>query len=115
MNSAAASNAPTDPVSARAVFIAWEQLRVVFNVVLLLLVAIVGRDFWSEPGFVRFVTKAGVLANVCYCIGPVLEGYLALAGAPRRTLRIALFGGGLVLACGLAALVVIAWPLRVND
>ena len=115
MTSTAMPTEPANPASARAVFIAWEQLRVVFNLALIALVVILGREFWRVPGFLRYITKAGVVANVCYCSGPVLEGYLALAGVPRRAVRVSLFGGGLLVACWLSAIVVIAWPLHEQD
>lgn len=105
----------TEPVSAREVFIAWERLRVVFNLALIVLVAIFGHDYWSERGFLSYVIKAAFVANVGYCAGPVAEGYLALAGVQRRAARAALFGGGLVIACLFCAMVVIAWPLRELD
>jgi hypothetical protein len=78
----------------RAIF-AWERWRVIYNVVL------------AVAGFLAIATASGPLpehfevdvvagvvgANLCYCIGPVLEAYLVWFGLPQKYVR----GGLLIL------------------
>lgn len=52
----------------------------------------------SEPKFTVFVIECAVAANVAFCAGHVVEGYVSLLGAPRKTTRYALFTLGTILA-----------------
>lgn len=100
--------------SAREVFLAWEGLRVVFNGVLAFLTValaaafgIAGNaDFWFD------VAASGVGANVCYCVGPCAEGYLAMLRVDRRVARGLVFAAGLSLSSlgALASVVAAAIP-----
>ena len=85
-----------DDVSAMDVFLAWEKLRIVYNGVLVSIVVISilsGRDF--NP----FVLIEGALfANLCYCSGPVAEGYCCLFGISRQFARAVIFIVGVLMA-----------------
>jgi hypothetical protein len=85
-------NEPT----AMQVFFAWEKLRIVYNLLLALLVlSIRGSDVFDLlPNFI----EAAILANVCYCVGPVAEGYLCLLGLKRIPARLISCFLGLLLA-----------------
>lgn len=95
--------------SARAVFIAWEGLRIAYIAILiffsLALAAALGVEidtlFWQR------VIPGAVFANVCFCVGPCAEGYLALMGADRRLARGFFFLAGLSLTSLLATVVVV--------
>ena len=100
--------------TAKSVFIAWELLRLVFNaalvvVVILASVTLINRTELADPRFWRFLAKAAVGANVCFCAGPVVEGYLLQAGIPRRVSRLALFFGGLIVSMFLAFGCIATW------
>jgi hypothetical protein len=82
-----------DRPTAMQVFGAWELLRLVYNLTLVLVVV-----FWVffsghglHPRVVFSLPKEAVVANLCFCAGPVLEGYLFLIGVPRRRARWGLF------------------------
>ena len=90
---------PNPPAeSAAAAFRQWEWLRVAFNVVLgLVLLPWLG-EFVSHREFTAFVIKAAIGANLCFCTGPVAEGYAALLKIPRNVSRYSLFIAGTLLA-----------------
>ncbi|HEX6987282.1 MAG TPA: hypothetical protein VF170_18030 [Planctomycetaceae bacterium] len=97
--------------SAKAVFVAWEGLRLAYNAVLvfytLALAAALGvaidAPFWQR------VIPGALVANVCFCVGPCAEGYLALTGVDRRLARGLIFLAGLSLT-SLVAIVVVVTP-----
>jgi hypothetical protein len=106
---------PPADESARAVFLGWERLRLAYNAALgLVVLAFAGPDL-PDREFRAFLFRAAVGANLCFCLGPVAEGYLALLGADRRTARVFLFGPGLLLGCLLAFGAILSWKMRGLD
>ena len=103
--------APTDGDSAKSVFLAWERLRVLYNLVLAVFVLLVGHDRIGQQGFVAFIGVNAVLANVCFSIGPVIEGYAALVGVPRAVSRRIVMAAGTIVGCGLAKVSLRMWAL----
>lgn len=93
----------TSADSATAVFLAWEKLRVVYNLALVLVTLLVGSVGFYAGSFWATAVVGAIIANICYCLGPCLEGYLALIGWPRRETRQFLFLVGTLLAAFLAA------------
>lgn len=71
-----------DEPTFKEVFVVWEKLRLVYNG---LLVAVVVAIFREAVFFVPlvFLVVPAILANVCFCAGPVAEGYLCLIQVPR--------------------------------
>jgi hypothetical protein len=105
------------PQSARSVFLAWEILRLVFNAALLLIVLVVGhlfvtRESLGHLAFWRFMAMCAVGANVCFSLGPIGEGYLALLGVRRSTARLLLFLVGLIVSVVLTIALLSMWRLR---
>lgn len=98
--------------SARQVFLAWERLRLTYNAALAILVlafswnSLLDRDFWS------YLFWGAFGANVCFCLGPVAEGYLVLLGADRRVARWIVFVPGLLLGFLLTLAALYSWDLR---
>jgi hypothetical protein len=89
------------------VFVAWELLRLAYNAALLMVVVLVGRmivsrDDFADPAFWRYVAKCAIGANLCYCLGPIAEGYLAALGVRRPVVRLLLFSVGLIVSVVLA-------------
>lgn len=101
--------------SATAVFVSWERLRLLYNVVLASLVLGLANHSLANGEFLRFLVLAGLGANVCFCAGPVAEGYLALLGAHRPTCRWVVFLFGLFLASLLTVVTLFAWHAKVFD
>jgi hypothetical protein len=89
---------------AMAVFFAWEKLRIVYNLLLMGVVLSLGLAAGKNHNIAFWVNMAcqGFMANVCFCAGPVAEGYLCWIGCERRVARWILFLGGLLLSVGLA-------------
>lgn len=78
-----------------AVIRRWEKLRLLYNAVLVpwtvLLIAVLPGGGTAGPADV-FV--GGLVANACFCAGPVAEAYLVGVGAPARAARGWLFALG---------------------
>ena len=87
--------------SADEVFRRWEQLRIVYNLVLGLAMIPFLKQFLDQPQFTMQVLEGAVGANLCFCAGPVVEGYAAMIGLPRRPTRWVIFAGGLLLSLAL--------------
>jgi hypothetical protein len=83
-----------EEATAQQVFLAWEKLRIAYNVSLLFVV-VVRISFGADMP--HLLLKA-IGANVLYCIGPVAEGYLVCLGVPRLPFRWLLFIFGTVVA-----------------
>ena len=101
------ARAATGP-TAREVFLSWERYRLVYNLVLaavaVLSLAIDGRlELLGDGGFWWHLVMRAVGANLCFGVGPWLEGWLRLAGEDGPTVRRVLF----VLGTGLAALLTV--------
>jgi hypothetical protein len=98
-------------LTAMSVFFGWERLRVVYN--LILVGTVLPPGFVSgkilHPAFWVFALSEAVGANVCFCAGPVAEGYLCWFGLPRLPVRCALFVIGTMLAVAAAVSEVERW------
>jgi hypothetical protein len=100
---------------ARSAFVAWEKLRVAFNAVLAAVVLLSAGSALSEETFWVFLLQGTLLANLCFCLGPVAEGYLTLAGSGRQSARWVVFSLGVMAGCLLAFLAVFSWQMRGFD
>jgi hypothetical protein len=90
--------------TASAVFVAWEWLRVAYNLVLAAVVlgvhaCLLGFKPLREERYWEGLAYSAVMANVCFCAGPWAEGWLAVLGAERGKARSVLFCLGTLLAC----------------
>lgn len=94
------------------VFFGWERLRVVYNGVLVSLTLLCGFSSLTVPKFWFTAMFGAILSNVCFCVGPVIEGYATwLFGRPARWLRWVLFLAGLSLTAALAGTMILnAFP-----
>lgn len=114
----------------RAVFLRWEKLRLLYN----LIVGLVGAagaaacvldlaGLFNDPHdamplqvLVIGVVCYGIAANVCYFLGPILESYLRWVGLRAPRLTQTLFITGTVFSVLLTALIglvmwaVALWP-----
>jgi len=85
-----------DEPTFKEVFVAWEKLRLVYNGLLLAVVVAIFRETVVIVAPLFLILPA-ILANVCFCAGPVAEGYLCLIQIPRRFARWFVFGSGCLL------------------
>lgn len=92
----------------RKAFIAWERQRVLYTVFIASFIAWkIGRfPLWPDPGLWNLLLLLVVVANVFYCVGPLIEIYaLLFAGVACERARILLFGIGTLVSVSLLALV----------
>jgi hypothetical protein len=112
---AAEEAGPATGESAREVFLAWEKLRALYCGVLAAESLLLGIPHLGRPVFWVLLAYGAFVANLCFCVGPCAEGYLALLGIDRRAVRWALWGLGLVLAMLLTGAAVLSFSLRDFD
>lgn len=99
-------------VEAKAIFIRWEKLRLVYNAVigLILIVAFLVYALPSQPplsvwlGYAGLCAVGGVIANACFFAGPMADVYFAWLGWRSPWTTTVLFVGGFLVTCGLAIL-----------
>jgi hypothetical protein len=82
------------------VFVAWERLRIPYNIVLIAIVVL--RRIRGDEFDVVSLTVGALMANVCFCAGAVMEGYLVMIGLRRNPVRWSVFFVGMLLAVCLA-------------
>ena len=84
--------------------VAWEWLRIPYNGVLIVVVILARILLVGTPaqGFWQPVVGGAVLANICFCVGPVAEFYLGLIHFRGPRLRGILFVLGTLFAILLA-------------
>jgi hypothetical protein len=81
------------------VALTWEKLRLVYNVIGFFptaLIVVVIRPPFIEVAFCVF------LANLCFCLGPLIDGYLTWFGIRHRAVTVILFALGTLLMLLLA-------------
>jgi hypothetical protein len=105
---------PTYPPadSAKEVFLAWEKLRLIYNCLLAVVSLSAGYAWLGVRDIIDFLTflfEGAIGANLCFCLGPVIEGYLSLMGVNRRKVRLLLFVLGTLIACMFAAAALASW------
>jgi len=84
------------------VFFAWEKLRILYNG--LLIVAVLIRfEFILEV--IPFFVEPAIYANLCFCAGPVAEGYLCWFGLPRQPCRWVVFWIGFFITVAFAIII----------
>lgn len=104
-NPYAAPSAPARPSTDRPgavgleLFLRWEKLRVLYNAILgvetlVLLGTIRPSVKGGTPALLEWLAVLCFAANVCYCVGPVLDGYAHLIGLRGRSVTGVLFGLG---------------------
>lgn len=100
----------SDAASVRRVFARWERWRIAYNLVLVLLVGFLAfAGGGTDSDWRRFAVQCilgAILANLCYFAGPITEACFQWLGFRHRALMPLLFIAGLVLASGLALMVV---------
>ena len=86
-------------VNLRKIVKEWELLRVLYNLILLiegLALTSMYMDRIHPVAYVCGVIAFGLAANLCYCLGPLLEFYLAAFGIRVGRNRYVLFLAGTV-------------------
>lgn len=107
---ASAPYAAAEPVRSamRRVMVRWELLRVVYCGVLVPFVLLV--SFALQPaaaGTLSYwgaVAVGGIVANLCYLVGPAMEVYAVALGIAHPLVCVVLFLAGTFLTAGLAVM-----------
>ena len=97
----------------RSIFLRWERLRPLYNLILAAVVLFPsgGRLELPEVGALLELAVGAVLANLCYLAGPVAETYLAWLGLRTRWVTAGLFLGGTIVSLPLVFTFSLAWTL----
>jgi hypothetical protein len=91
-------------------FLTWEKLRLVFNSILAVETMTLMMLFpprRMNVSILVVVAVAWFVANVCFCLGPVLNGYAYWIGFRHPAVATGLFVAGMILSALLAAVVVV--------
>ena len=92
------------------VFVAWERLRIWYNVVLacvaLVAVMLIEPRLLTQVRSLENLIGGAVGANACYLAGPLLEGYVTWWWRPAKWLRMPVFVVGTLGACLLTCIVI---------
>ncbi|WP_442481749.1 hypothetical protein [Aeoliella sp. SH292] len=91
--------------------VAWENLRLPYNIMLAVvaLVAVlnINAELLANPRAMVAMLLAALAANACFCVGPLLEGYVTWFLGPVPWLRGVVFVVGSMGAIGLTMVVVV--------
>ena len=93
-----------------SLFKQWEKLRLFYNLILIgetVLILLIHRSSLMQPKPIQLADSllAGAIgANVCFCLGPVLNGYLEWFGLRGRFVQAGIFGLGTLVAMALTLL-----------
>ena len=87
----------------RPVIIEWELRRILYNLALAVFFLLTpGRDMLIHDMYGMLgVLFYAILANLCFCLGHVLDLVLVFIQFRSRVLSLAVFGIGTLLACGI--------------
>lgn len=102
------------PGTYRRIFVEWEMLRVVYNLILAgvvtVFVVLEGTYILGDKRFWFYMVESAVVANLCFFAGPLLESYLEFLGVRSKIswLRPVLFIAGTLLSIVLAVFVLAA-------
>lgn len=99
----------------RMTFLHWEQLRIVYNLVLVVLTCTtvfgLRPDLAMDPGFWGEALIGAVAANVCFFLGPIIDCYVRWLGWSSRLVTYGVFGVGMAFA---SLVTLIAAMLTIN-
>lgn len=115
-------------VEARSIFRRWEYLRLWYNGILVVWTLVwIGSLAWASipadmalrqkmlRSFVGFALFGGIVANLCYFAGPILESYLTWLGVKPPRLRLGLFAVGTLFTMCLAWLTILGAAFTLLD
>lgn len=109
-----AANGPhaTLGLIAKRVFLEWEKLRVLYNGLLIVVTLLLGSSHLNTIEFWGAAVVGGVICNVCFFLGPIVETYVTWLGFRTRWLRWLFFVSGTLftMAGAAAAMFAIALP-----
>jgi hypothetical protein len=88
--------------TAMDVFFAWEKLRLFYNAIMILVT--LGLTVYAQANPLAAVVFVGeaLLANICFSVGPIVEGYACWFGLPREYARWCIFTLGCIVTTALA-------------
>ena len=97
---------------ARPIFLAWEMLRIPFNlIVCLVTLFMVGQRGWSDLHFWWDAAMGAILANLLYFAGPLTETYIHWLGYRKTWIRGVFFVLGTLLTSILALAMIFTYTL----
>lgn len=88
---------------AKRVFLDWEKLRLAYIGILVAFTLLLGASHLDKFEFWFVTILGGVIANVCFFIGPIVETYVTWLGFRVRWLRWLFFALGTMFTMAAAA------------
>ena len=76
---------------AKRTFLAWEKLRFLYVAILAAECLLFGSRKLADPEFWGLIVFGGVVSNLCFFAGPIVETYVTWLGFQARWLRWLLF------------------------
>ncbi|MEJ7640335.1 MAG: hypothetical protein WKF75_20805 [Singulisphaera sp.] len=114
-----ALSTPTLGPSETGLLLRWEKLRVVYNVILAAVVLAIwagGRGSGlGDLAFLRHLARCCLGANLCFCIGPVVNFYAHWLGLRHGAVTVVLFVAGTGLSVLVAAGSILVFRMRGFD
>jgi hypothetical protein len=92
-------------------FLRWEKLRLFYNAILLIETFLILMSFSPKARLLSSIFPClglAFLANVCFCLGPVLDGYARWIGLRHEVVTGLIFGLGTLLAMLLTFIAVLS-------
>jgi hypothetical protein len=87
-------------VNLALVAVAWEKLRIWYNAVLavvaLLGLVVIDASLLLDMQAMKTMVFAAIAANVCFCVGPLVEGYVTWFFGKLPGLRAVIFAIGII-------------------
>lgn len=108
------AQAPSDSLMsiAKRTFLAWEKLRLIYVAILAFETLFLGMHLLGTFEFWATAVVGGILANLCFFLGPIAETYVTWLGFRAKWLRWFLLALGTMftMVAALGAIVAIGFP-----
>lgn len=82
---------------AKRVFLAWEKLRIAYIAILGVLTCLLAGTDLFQTRLLVLIVECGLVANICFFAGPIVETYICWLGFGKAWVRWPLFIGGTLL------------------
>ena len=94
----------------KRVFLEWEKLRLVYIGILVTFTVLIGLSQLGHPGFWLVAVFGGVVANLCFFTGPIIETYVTWLGFRSVAIRWVMFVAGTLFTMASAAATIFSLP-----
>ena len=92
----------------KRVFLAWEKLRLAYIGILVTFTILIGLPQLGQLGFWVLAIFGGIVANLCYFLGPIVETYVTWLGFRSLAVRWTMFVLGTLFTMASAAVTILS-------